>query len=150
VPNPQAEISHQKSTISHRKRPLTVTLLALWVLTITLLNWVRFGYTLSEWNFIASILPISPYYVAGSGLVWGIIGSGVFGALWKGWRGARRLTLAAASAYFLYYLADHLWIARSTPLTPFALVASSLLLILTDWVVCRRKARAFFGETYEP
>ncbi len=150
MPNPRVEISNQKSTNPNRKRPLTVTLLALWVLTITLLNWVRFGYTLFTWNFTASILPFSPYYVAGSGLVWGIIGLIVFVALWTGWRGARRLTLTAASAYLLYYLADHLWVAQSAPLTPFALIASSLLLILTYWVVNRRKARAFFGETYEP
>ena len=150
MPNPLPSISDRQPAIHNRKRPLTVTLLALWVLTITLLNWVRFGYTLSNWDFNASILPISPFYVAGSGLIWGIVGLGVFGALWKGWRGARRLTMVAASAYFIYFLADRLWVARSAPPTPFALVASSLLFIITYWVVNRRKARAFFGEFYEP
>jgi hypothetical protein len=143
-------ISSQQSKISNPKRPLTVTLLALWVLTITLLNWVRFGYTLSDWNFYTSILPISPFYVAGSGLIWGIAGLGVFGALWKGWRGARRLTMVAASAYFLYYLADRLWVAKNAAITPFSLIASSMLFIVTYWVVNRRKARVYFGEIYEP
>jgi hypothetical protein len=149
VPNHQSEISNQQSQIHNRKRPLTVTLLALWVLTITLLNWVRFGYTLSDWSFNASILPFSPFYVAGSGLIWGLLGLGVFGALWRGWRGARRLTTVVSSAYFIYYLVDRLWVARSAPLTPFSLIAGSLLFIISYWVVTRRKARAFFGEFYE-
>jgi hypothetical protein len=143
MPNLQPEISNPK-------RPPTVTLLALGVLIITLLNWVRFGYTLFDWSFNASILPISPLYVAGSGLIWGISGLGVFLALWRGWRAARWLTMAVTTAYLLYAWADRLWVVNKAALTPFALIVSSLLFILSLWVVNRRKARTFFGEIYEP
>jgi hypothetical protein len=150
MPNLQPEISNQQSKISHPKRPRTVTLLALGVLIITLLNWVRFGYTLLNWNFDASILPISPFYVAGSGLIWGIVGLSVFIALWRGWRAARWLTMAVTTAYLLYYWADRLWVAKIADLTPFSLIVSSLLFIFALWAVSRRKARTFFGEIYEP
>jgi hypothetical protein len=150
MPNLQPEISNQESKTKHPQRPFAVTLLALWVLTIALLNWVRFGYTLFDWNFDASILPISPFYIAGSGLIWGILGLIVFSALWGGWRVARWLTLGVTTAYLLYYWVDRLWVAINAALTPFSLIFSSLLFIFSFWVVNRRKTRAFFGEFHEP
>ncbi len=150
MPNPPPEISNQQSKINNPKRPLAVTLLALWVLTITLLNWVRFWYTLAHWNFDASILPISPFYVAGSGLIWGILGLSMLSALWRGRRVARWLTMAVTTAYFVYYWADRLWVAKNAAPTPFTLIFSSLMAIFSFWVVNRRKTRAFFGEFYEP
>lgn len=85
-----------------RKRPWLVTFLALGVLTSTSLYGIRLVQTVRQWAFLRSLpLAVSPGYLAGSGLVFGLAGGLVAWGVWRGarWapRAARGYALAAAA-----------------------------------------------------
>jgi hypothetical protein len=129
-----------------RNRPAGVTLLALGVLSIAGIHLIRVVETIRSWKFLAELLPVTPVYLALSGLVWFIAWLPLFWGLWRGRTWARPLTLLAAWVFGLYYWLDRLLLrsqAGSTNL-PFALGASVFLLLMVHWILSRRSARLFF------
>ncbi len=132
-------------------RPCSVTLLTLGVLTIATINIIRFLFSLFQWEFLNEILPVSPAYLAVSGLVWSLVLLTQAWGLWRGYSWAPRLTLVTSLAYTLYYWLDRLYLTTNYggQNWPFVLVFNIILLASIYWILSGRKTRAFFGELYE-
>ncbi len=90
------------ASTSPRKRPLSVTLLALFVLTIACVNLVRWIQALKQWSFLASLPGVSPFYIFITGLVWALAGLSIFTGLWLGLRWAPAGTRIVILLYSLY------------------------------------------------
>lgn len=90
------------------KRPFPVTLLALIVLLIAILNGARFGAALNSWDVLTAYAPHpGPFYIALTGLFWCLAGLLTGYGLWRlhptGW--------VAAWAFCLLYPA-YTWLDR--------------------------------------
>lgn len=135
-------------TVAARRRPTGVTLLAIGVLTFAGINLIRLVGSLQQREFLAGLLPISPFYLSISGLVWLVVGCILAWGLWLGRRWAIRATLVGVLAYSLYYWIDRLLLAAEKPGYNwiFSLVTNLLLLGIVYWVLNNRKAKIFFGE----
>ena len=84
-------------------RPGSVTILALGVLIITVINLMRLVLSTRYWEFLASRTGISPLYMILTGLIWTLAGSILLWGLWKAKIWAPRLMQAVALTYALYY-----------------------------------------------
>ncbi len=146
--------SKQQSSIIHQKspRPLSVTLLALGVLSIASLNLLRLVDAVRLWDFLSKLLPISPLYLALTGLIAGGIGLFLAWGLWKGRGWAPRFTMLASLAYAAYYWLDRLLLSNADSRRsnlPFSVGATLVLLALIFYILSRRRAKAFFGDDYD-
>lgn len=132
-------------------RPFSVTLLALGVLTIAGLNLTRLIEAIDLRVFLAEYPEVPVLYLALSGLFWGMLGFPIFWGLWSGRRWALPTTIAYALAYSVYFWVDRLMSAVriSERNSPFMVGANLFLLLMTGWILSRRKARSFFGEQHE-
>ena len=135
------------------KRPFSVTLLALSVLSFAVIYLVRFGAALAEWSFLASLsLSVPPLYLAVTGLIWGSVGLVLYPGLWFGKPWAKKAVFVAAPVYGLYYWLEQLFIMDS-PLRnanwPFQIFFSIGLLVIAFWVMRRPAIRNYFGESHE-
>ena len=149
-----AEISRQKP-----KRPFNVTLFALGVLTITVLNLLRLVMVLVQWKFLSGLPGLSPLYLALSGLIWTLAGLPLFWGIWSGRSWAPGLAQALVMTYALYYWIDWVFVAERTPGStnsagfptnwPFLASITFVIFAYTAWLFRRRKTRAFFGEENE-
>jgi len=131
-----------------RHRPLSVTLLAIGVLIFAGINLVRLVVSLQQREFLAGLLPISPYYLSISGLVWLVVGLVIAWSLWTGRRWAAWVAMLGVLAYTIYYWLDRLLLAADKPGYNwlFSAVANLLLMGIVYWALNNRKARNFFGE----
>jgi len=131
------------------KRPFGVTLLAIGVLTIAVLNLTRLLSAIHYWAFLQGILPFSGLYLVVTGLIWAGFGLPLFWGLWHGLSWAPGFLRIAAFAYLAYYWLDRLLLSnhpgREANLL-FAIGASSISLVVIYWILSRRKARIFFRQ----
>jgi hypothetical protein len=134
------------------KRPLSVSLLCAVVLIVSVMNLVRLGQSLASWNFLETLLPVSPAYLAVTGLVWGVLGLLLAWRLWQGQAWARWFGLAFIIAFSIYYWIDRLFL----PGYPgrnfnwlFSAAMNILLIALSVWILTRAKAKKFFEATNE-
>ena len=132
-------------------RPLSVTILALGVLTIAGFNLIRFYQAMRFRDFLSEFPTVSPLYLATSGLAWGAAGLALALGLWRGSALARRFALIIAVAYTLYYWIDRLWVSQPglSANLPFTAGLNLILLLVTAWILTRPGARAFFGVMHE-
>jgi hypothetical protein len=123
-------------------------MLALGVLIFSGLHLLRFARAVALWGFLAELLPISPLYLALSGLVWGLAGLILTCGLWQGRRWASRATLPAVLAYSLYYWLDRmiLFPQGGSLNWPFDTALNIILLIVIAWILSRRNSKVYFGE----
>lgn len=147
-------ISNQQSSITNQKspRPLSVTLLALWVLSVAGLNLLRLVNAVTLWDFLSKLLPFSPLYLALTGLIGGGVGLILAWGLWKGRGWAPRFTRLASLAYVVYYWLDRLLLSNTDSRRsnlPFSAGATLVLLVLVFWILSRPRAKAFFGDDYD-
>lgn len=142
--------SHQSGRLPVRERPLSVTFLALGVLTLAGFNLLRFVVSLQQQEFLDSLLSVHPLYISATGLFWAVVGLSLTWGLWfgKGW--SARGTQAAALLYSLYVWLDRLLVASdgSRYNWPFAVVVNIVLVVLVFWILSNRKAKAFFGAMH--
>lgn len=136
---------------SPTRRPFSVTLLALAVLTIAGLNLLRFIQAILLREFLSEFPSVSLPYLILSGLVWAVSGLVSVWGLWRRKNWAPRFTMIFILVYSLVYWLERLWLSRynSWMNVPFAIGANILLLLFTAWVLTRPKARSFFGEFHE-
>ena len=133
-------------------RPFSVTLLIGVVLIFTGLNLLRLVLTIQSWQFLDSLLPISPWYLALTGLVWSLLGCALIWGLWRGLAWAPAAARLISGIYVLYYWIDRLFATHRVGLEaswPFTLVFCLLILIWIFWTFTRRKARNYFGVSYD-
>jgi fucose 4-O-acetylase-like acetyltransferase len=132
------------------KRPFSVTLFALAVLSIAVIHLVRFIQAIQQWEFLASWPGVSPLYLAVTGIVW--LGAGLplaWGLWWgKGWAPvASRIILLA---FILYGWLDRILIAnREVTMSrdaswPFWAGFTLFIAILTYCLFSRPRTKAFF------
>ena len=141
------------------KRPFTVTLLALGVLIITVINLARFILSLRYWSFLASQPGPSPLYLALTGVIWTVAGSLLLWGLWKPASRAPRLTEAEALSYALYYWLDLLFV-RDHPVNgapvavravlpinwQYSALVTVVCLVYIVWFLSRPKVKAYFSQ----
>jgi hypothetical protein len=143
-------------------RPLSVTLLALGVLSIAGLNLVRFILAISRWQFLSNLPGVSPLYLALSGLIWSVVGIVLFWSLWRGLPWAPRLLQAVMLTYAAYYWLDRIFLAEHLvtgpqgslspflPLNwPFTITITAILMVVAVWILSRPGTKIYFGERYE-
>ncbi|NJD58766.1 MAG: hypothetical protein C3F13_14695 [Anaerolineales bacterium] len=141
-----------------KKRPRSVTLLVLIVLTITIISFLRFVLSIWSWSFIASRSIISPLYLALTGLVWFMAGAALIWGLWTAKSWAPRLMQAVGLTYALYYWLDQVFLkdhpvsgATSTMQVilptnwPFAIGLTVVLLVFMEWTLNRARVKAYFA-----
>ena len=136
-----------------RRRPRSVTWLAVGVLMLTGIQFVRLYNTLSKWDYLHTLsLSVPPVFFAITGMIWGTIGLALWWGLWRGKSWAVRHTRIAAIVFALYYWIDRLFLMIN-PLRvtsyPFAIGMTFILLAATMWILSRPKAQLFFGEIHE-
>ena len=135
------------------KRPRSVTWLAVGVLMLTGLQFVRLYNTILKWDYLQTLpLSVAPLFFAVSGLIWGLVALGMWWGLWRGKNWSVSYSRYAAILFTIYYWIDQL-LLRNNPLRktsfPFAIGMTLILLATTLWILSRPKAQLFFGETHE-
>jgi hypothetical protein len=132
------------------KRPFSVTLLALGVLSIAVIQMIRFILALNQWDFLDSLPGVSPLYLAATGLIWATLSLPLAVGLWFGQSWAPMFTLIGGCVFIFFIWFDRLFVA-ALPLTlesgsswPFSLAVTTIILALTIWILSRPKAKVFF------
>ncbi|MGD2156907.1 MAG: hypothetical protein PVG14_19570 [Anaerolineales bacterium] len=143
----------EMSSSFRSSRPFSVTLLAVLVLILTTLYWLRLVETLRLWAFLSrapiSLTLLHRIYLAVTGALWGLVGLPLTWGLWRGRTWAPRSLSLIAILYSAYYWLDRLFLAVPKiwrPRWPFAVAATVILLVLTFWTLSRPGARAFFSK----
>jgi hypothetical protein len=117
------------------------------VLILSVVQLIRALRAIQLWEFLSELLPLSPLYLALSGLVWFGVGLALAGMVWRRVPRAGRLARAAALAFLAYDWADRLWVSNAgLPANwPFALGAGLLGLFLIHFFFRLRRVEAYFG-----
>jgi len=140
-------------------RPGLVTILALGVLIITILNLLRLVLSITNWDFLNSWPEVSPWYMVLTGLVWSLTGSLVFWGLWTAKKWAPKLMVAVSLTYALYYWLDHIFLMNHPTggvagtqriLLPvnwrFAAGVTVFCLVYIAWTLNRSRVKAYFNQ----
>jgi hypothetical protein len=136
-----------------RKRPLSVTLLAGLVLSITIIHLVRLINSLTLWNFLTVLPGKSQLYLALNGLIGTLVGAVVFWGLWTGKPRAPLATRLLTVIYLsLQWFEQILSVRAGNEFEnwPFAAALTLIVLIFVFWTLSHSGARTFFGEMHEP
>ena len=139
--------------MNNTKRPLIVTSLAVVVLTISVLNLIRFIQAISLWKVLLDLPGLPPVYLAASGLIWILFGLPLSWGLWRGNARAPAAARILCVAYFIYEWVERFVMARmgnELENWPFFLAFTLLSLSVIFWGLSRGKVKAFFGERHEP
>ena len=138
-------------TIRQNKRPFSATLLTWVVLILASLGWLQLITVLRGWSFLQSLSPTPPlFYLAITGLIWGLLGTFLVWGLFLGRPWAPRLMQISAPIYAAAYWFDRLLIAKISAIAsrwPFVLGLTILLLGFTFWALSRPKVRYFYQNT---
>ena len=127
-------------------RPIRVTTLAVIVLSYTFLNGVRLYSALIQWDTL-SRFGANPAYLAGTGLLWLILGLATSILLWRGHPFGRRAALAISVFYFAWYWLDRLFIQASpSPNETFSTFFSVILLALFISTLLTQRSKDFFSK----
>jgi hypothetical protein len=133
------------------RRPFSVTLLAVGVLTIAGIHLIRLLQAIQNWGFLAELPGVSPLYLALTGLFWAAAGFPLGLALLLGLPAAPAAARLMAAVYTIYYWSNRLFAAyrAGSFQTPgfawgFAAILTVLSLVLVFWILSRPKAQAFF------
>ena len=144
------------------RRPLCVTLLALGVIIIGGLNLARFGLAIRYWDYLHRLTTVSPWYLALSGLVWGLAGLPLAWGLLRRKVWAPGLMRAMTLSYATYYWLDQVFL-QDHPLTgaeggarlllpgnwTFQAGLTVVLIAFIVWTLNRRTTKFYFGEVNE-
>jgi hypothetical protein len=134
------------------RRPFPITILALIVLGLAMLNLARCIQAMAKWQFLAGLLPFSPIYLIATGAIWGVSGLALFWALWKGFPWAPKTTILGMFAYSAYYWLDRFLLAGYADRNvdwPFCTVGNLIFIAASLWDLTRPDAKAYFGENHE-
>jgi hypothetical protein len=139
--------------MDHRvRRPVSVTLLAVLVLTIGGINLIRVAQTLLQWSFLEELLPISPAYFALTGFFWGLLGLVLVWGLWRGETWAPKLLRVSSLIYVIYIWVDRLLVRDPSSRSVnelFSALLMVIVLVIIFLILSRRNAKVYFGEAYE-
>lgn len=137
---------HQPENI---KRPTSVTVLILGVLTIAVLNLLRFIYVIREYQFLDDLLPFSPGILIIISIVWGISFAVSAWGLFSRYRWASILTRWLSVIYLVFYWLDRMLFYNETVQASNALFLIGLSVITIGYVfmtLLSPKVKVYFGE----
>jgi hypothetical protein len=156
--NPEASVEGT-NIAAPISRPGVVTILALGVLIITILNLLRLVLSITNWEFLKSWPGVSPWYMVLTGLVWSLTGSLLFWGLWTAKKWAPKLMEAVSLTYALYYWLDHILLMKHPTggvvdtqriLLPvnwkFAAGVTVVCLVYIAWTLSRSRVKAYFNQ----
>lgn len=141
-----------QSKMDKRRRPGSVTLLALGAMIMAGFNFLRFGQGLGNWRYLEAMLTIPPLYIVASGLFWGVLATAVGIALWFGARWAPKFTYLAALAYLVYFWLDRLLLVDPEGRGANDLFLVGVCMVIIGWMVwlfSRQKTKLYFGVNHE-
>jgi hypothetical protein len=124
------------------KRPLRVTLLAVYVFLAACWNGLRLGSAIFYWKTLAEY-GAHPLYIAISGGVWSIAGLLLAWGLWWGKAWAWIAALGCAAGYGCWYWLDRLILQKPHANWPFTLGASVIFLLFILFILFSRRPRQF-------
>jgi len=136
-----------------KKRAWPVTFLALAVLILAVMFLISAWDAASLWlSPLQPLLGVSPAYLLGRGVVWGIAGVIAFIGLWRGWRWAPRFVCWGLVVFVLFYWLERILLVRAEAWGVngwFSAGMSILVIFLAWWMMSLKSSRAFFGENLE-
>ncbi len=92
-----------------RRRPISVTIFAIFVLFLTAWNAIRLYAAISSWSLLADLgARPGPFYIAVTALVWVIAGLTVYFGAWQGRDWSRKAGWLFIIGYIVYFWADRL------------------------------------------
>ncbi|HLE13736.1 MAG TPA: hypothetical protein VI776_03230 [Anaerolineales bacterium] len=133
-------------------RPLVVTLLAILVLSITVLSLIRLVEVIILWEFLAQLPGVSPIYLALTGSAGAFIGILVTLGLWTGRSLAPGATRVIAVLFIVYNYLERWWLSSRNgeqAITPFWVGLTLACLAFVFWSFSTPEAQAYFGERHE-
>jgi len=94
-------------------RPRVITFLSILILLVSIFHLVKFSQAIIQWGVLATLpLTVSPLYLAGTGLIWGISGGFLSWSLWSGKPWTRRLGILISLAYTSIFWVDRIFLAE--------------------------------------
>lgn len=132
------------------RRPFSVTLLAIGVLTIAGIHLIRLFQTIQNWDFLAELPGVPPLYLALTGLAWAVVGFPLGILLWRGEPPALPTVRFMTAVYILYDWFNRLFTAyRSGNLAigyawGFSALITVILLVWVYWTISRPRVKAYF------
>jgi hypothetical protein len=133
------------------RRPISVTMLAVGVLTIAGIHLIRLLQAIQNWAFLAELPGVSPLYLALTGFFWAAAGFPLGLALLLGIPAAPAAARLMAAVYTIYYWSNRLFAAYTAGRFPspgfawgFALLLTVLFLGLVLWILSRPGVKAYF------
>jgi len=135
-----------------KKRPFSITLLAILVLCIAVVYLARLRETLASWSSLVELLPISPGYLSLTGLVWGITGFILAFSLWFRVSWSPIVTRLVLVVFTIYYWLENIFLIDHTlrsPNWPFRTAINIIIVAWAFWILSRPGAKIYFGEIDE-
>ena len=135
-----------------RKRPFGVTLLLWLVLSLSAWGVVRLLAALRWWDVLNEFgASLSPLYLSISGAGWVVVGIVLLWGLFSAKPWTRLAIPASIFLWLMGYWIERMFFESPRANSPFALVASTLLLLVTFISALNRKTRLFLirSEEYE-
>ena len=127
-------------------QPLSVTILAVFVLFITSWNGIRSYSAIANWQVLKEF-GANPVYLLATGLLWTLAGLWLFRATWEGAGHASRAGLTTAGLYTLWYWCDRLVIQPvPAPNMLFSIILSIVLLVFYIIILSLPATKAFFNK----
>lgn len=133
------------------KVPFFVTILGVVALILVVLNAIRFGIALSQWDLILGFMPQpGPAYIAVTGLLWALCWLIAYLGIYLEWKWGGVAFVLLAFLYTSYYWLDRFFYQphaeRSNAL--FVFITILLFLISSIIIFALPKSRAYFsGDT---
>jgi len=127
--------------------PRSVTLLLLFVLSMTIWNGIRIWAAISNWDLLARFRA-NPFYIFSTGSIWFILGLGLMVLIFKGHRLALPSGLTISILYLIWYWVDRTFVqVAPAPNIPFSIVVSIITLLFFNVILFWPSSQAFFKET---
>ena len=126
--------------------PTSVTILTIFVLSITSWNIIRVYSAIANWQ-VLSEFQANPVYILATGVIWSLVGLWLFRMILKGYHYTIRASLAVAGLYYIWYWCDRLFIQSSpAPNVIFSAIFSTVLLAIFGIILIIPSTRAFFNK----
>ncbi len=132
-----------------KKPPFFVTILGIVALIFMVLNAVRFGMALAEWQLILDFAPIpGPIYIAATGLLWALCWLIVYLGIQLEWAWGGVSFLLLSFFYASYYWLDRLFFQPHAERTNalFVFIATILSLVGIILILALPQSRMYFSE----
>jgi hypothetical protein len=133
-----------------QRRPRIITLLSILIFLISLFHLVKFSQAIIQWELLASLpLTVSPLYLIGDGLVWGLSAGFLSWSLWTGKSWARSWGIILSLAYTVVFWIDTIFLAEpgtTQSRWPINLVLTLAGLSLLFLILSLKQCQAYFNK----